>query len=602
MIGRYLTHLLLLFFLILPFSAESHKNVENPGITAQEILSHVRYLASDELKGRKAGTEGCEKAADYIATNFKRIGLKPLGENGTYLQDFSFTSGIKLGKRNYFAIESRNRRSELEPGSDFLPLGFSASGNIHGELVFAGYGISAPKLNYDDYTELDVRDKIVMVLRYTPDPKSPFFEFASLRYKAINAREKGAKGIIFVAPFSQEEEYLGGLRYDLSFTDSGIQAVMLKKAIAEEIFRAVGENGKDLELKLSKKKTHSFYMPGVKVHIQTELIKENSVTSNVVGFLPGSDPYSKNEVIIVGAHYDHIGLGDRASRGIEDRTKGKIHNGADDNASGVAGLLELADYFSHNRSSLKRSILFIAFSAEELGLLGSSHYVKNPAIPLERTVAMINMDMIGRMEKDTLTVLGAGSSPRWKPLLDKANSNFNLALKISDSGFAPSDQTVFYARDIPVLQFFTGVHQDYHTPDDDWQKINTEGIKKILELISGLIWELDGMPTRIAFSAVKEEQKTPTRFSVYLGTIPDYSEEPDGVKLMGVKKGSPAEKAGLRRSDIIIGLDQKTIKNIYDYVYALGQTKPGIPTEVVVLRGNRRMTLSIVPEPRPNLN
>jgi hypothetical protein len=500
-------------------------------------------------------------------------------------------------------IESGKKRLELEVGTDFLPLGFSSSGDLNGELVFVGYGISAPKLNYDDYAELDVRDKIVMVLRYTPDPKSPFFEFASLRYKAINAREKGAKGIIFVTPFSQEdEEDLGGLRYDLSFTDSGIQAVMLKKDIAEEILRTIGKNGKDLELRLSKKNTASFHIPGVKAHIQTELIKESSTTSNVVGLLEGSDPYLKDEVIIVGAHYDHIGLGDRASRSIEDTTKGKIHNGADDNASGVAGLLELADYFSHDRSSLKRSILFLAFSAEELGLLGSSHYVKNPAIPLEKTVAMVNMDMIGRMEKDTLTVLGAGSSPQWRPLLDSVNSDPGLTLKISDSGFAPSDQTVFYAREVPVLQFFTGVHQDYHTPDDDWQKINTEGIAEILELISGLIWELDRMPTRIAFSAVKEEQKTPTRFSVYLGTIPDYSEEPDGVRLMGVKKGSPAEKAGLRGSDIIIGLDHKKIRNIYDYVYALGQTKPGVPTEVVVIRGNRRMSLNIIPEPRTNLN
>jgi hypothetical protein len=277
-------------------------------------------------------------------------------------------------------------------------------------------------------------------------------------------------------------------------------------------------------------------------------------------------------------------------------SKDRIHNGADDNASGVAGLLTLAEYFSHHRSLLKRSLLFVAFSAEELGLLGSSHYIKNPKIPLDKTAAMINMDMIGRLRNNTLTVLGASSSPVWKALLESANSNIGLNLKTSDSGFAPSDQTVFYAKEIPVLLFFTGVHTDYHTPDDDWYKINGEGEKRVLMLISNLIRELNKTPMKIVFSRIKEEERQFSRFNVYLGTIPDYSEEVEGVKLMGVREGSPAEKTGLKEGDIIVEFGGKKIKNIYDYVYALGEAKAGVPTDMVVIRDGKRVMLSIMPE------
>ncbi|MGH7889832.1 MAG: M20/M25/M40 family metallo-hydrolase, partial [Thermodesulfobacteriota bacterium] len=331
--------------------------------------------------------------------------------------------------------------------------------------------------------------------RHTPegdDFKSPFHKYASLRYKATNARERGAKGIIFITPLSHdEEEDLGGFRVDLSFKDSGIQTVILKRQLAEEILGLVGKKLKYLEEQLSDKKASSFLIQDAKVQIHTEIVHEQGSTSNVIGFLEGSDPTLKDEVIIIGAHYDHIGLGDGYSREGSETRDAQVHNGADDNASGVAGLLELADYFSSHKGSLQRSLLFIAFSGEELGLLGSSHYVKKPEIPLDKTIAMINMDMVGRMQNQELTVLGAGSSPEWKALIESANHNSGLMLKISDSGFAPSDQVVFYAREIPVLQFFTGVHPDYHTPHDDWQKINSEGLRRILQLISNIVWDLN---------------------------------------------------------------------------------------------------------------
>jgi hypothetical protein len=569
-------------------------------ISTEEIISHIRYLASDELEGRRAGTEGCEKAAKYIVSHFEKSGLKPLGDGGTYYQDLRFTSGVKLGKSNSLTVELKGKKLELQVGKDFLPLSFSSDGELMGDLVFAGYGISAPELNYDDYAGIDVKDKIVLVLRYTPegyDPKSPFYNYATLRYKTMNARGKGARGIIFTTPISQREEKdLGGMRFDLSLADSGVHAAILKREIAKEILRFAGKDLKFLEERLSHKKNNSFVIPDVRIRLIIELIRERTSTSNVIGFLEGSHPALKDEVIIIGAHYDHIGLGKTVSRGLNKNSKDRIHNGADDNASGVAGLLTLAEYFSHHRSLLKRSLLFVAFSAEELGLLGSSHYIKNPKIPLDKTAAMINMDMIGRLRNNTLTVLGASSSPVWKALLESANSNIGLNLKTSDSGFAPSDQTVFYAKEIPVLLFFTGVHTDYHTPDDDWYKINGEGEKRVLMLISNLIRELNKTPMKIVFSRIKEEERQFSRFNVYLGTIPDYSEEVEGVKLMGVREGSPAEKTGLKEGDIIVEFGGKKIKNIYDYVYALGEAKAGVPTDMVVIRDGKRVMLSVMPE------
>jgi len=307
-------------------------------------------------------------------------------------------------------------------------------------------------------------------------------------------------------------------------------------------------------------------------------------------------------VIIIGAHYDHVGLNGRVSRenvGGEKHGNSKIHNGADDNASGVAGLLELARYFSHYKDSLHKSLLFIAFSGEEMGLLGSSYYVKNPKIHSEKIVAMLNMDMIGRLRNNTLTIIGIGSSSEWQTLLDSANSTVGLMLKTMNSGFAPSDQIVFYSKNISVLQFFTGVHSDYHTPSDDWQKINSVGEKKVLTLISQLIWKLNQVPKRIAFSKVENKEVGGfSRFNVYLGTIPDYSEEVDGVKLMDVREGSPAEKAGLKSGDIIVGFAGKTIRNIYDYVYALGEVKPEVSAEIIVIRNKKQIKLSVVPELR----
>lgn len=581
--------------------AFSKPNCRNVNFSPAEISSHIKYLASDDLKGRMSGTPGAEKAAHYISSEFKKSGLKPLGENGTYFQEFSFTQGVELGSENSLEFISDNTQNKLELGKEYNTLNFSSSGHIDAELVFAGYGISAPELEYDDYKDLDVKDKVVLVMRYIPEEynsENPFYDYAPLRYKAMNARERGAKAIIFFTPNSeQEEDDLTSVGLDYSYSDSGIQSLILKRDIAEELLLSAGKNLKEIESELSNKKNTSFEFPDLKAEVNTEVVEEEGRTVNVVGLIEGADSVLKDEYIVIGAHYDHIGLGKRNSRSYA-KSGDSIHNGADDNASGVAGLVELAEFFSCKKKTLNRSLVFISFSAEELGLIGASYYVDNPKVSIDNTVAMINMDMIGRLDNNELTIFGVGSSPEWEGIINDSNSKHNFDISLNNSGFAPSDQSVFFAEGIPVLHFFTGLHDDYHTPSDDWEKINSKGQQKVLAIMSDVILDLDSRQNRIAFSNVKEPKKGSSKYNVYLGTIPDYSNQVEGVKLMGVREGSPAQKAGLLDDDTIIQFNGVSIKNIYDYVYALSDSKPGIPTSLVVLRNYKPISLIIVPEPR----
>jgi len=335
----------------------------------------------------------------------------------------------------------------------------------------------------------------------------------------------------------------------------------------------------------------------IQLAFHCELRKVVRNTANVVGILEGSDPVLKNEAIVIGAHYDHIGLGELGS--LAEGRGQQIHNGADDNASGTAGMLELARVLASQHATLLRSLVFAGFSAEEEGLLGSKHYVATPAFPLDKTVAMINMDMIGRMKDNRVIVGGSGSSPLWKDLLPRLKPN-GLELKFQDDGFGPSDHASFYAKDIPVLFFFTGVHQDYHRPSDDSDKINLAGANQVLELILGTAQALSQQQLRPQFTKAKESSEPRGRgeFRVYLGTIPDYGEDVEGVKLSGVREGSPAAKAGIKGGDIIVECAGKQIKNVYDYTYVLGDRKPGDVVEIAVLRNNERVKMQVTLEER----
>jgi len=572
----------------------------NPAITAQEIFDHVKYLASDKLQGRRAGTEGADRAARYISQEFERYGLQAVGDNRSYFQSFDFVSGVQLGKKNALVLNVHGRQRRYAVQRDFLPLAFSSNGQAQGLVVFAGYGLSAPDLQYDDYANLDVAGKTVLLLRFTPegnDPHSKYYKFAPLRYKTMKAREKGARAVLFVTgPENPEETELVRLKYDRAFGDVGIPVATVRRAVAEEILRAAGQSLAALQKQIDSTKTpHSLVIPNLQAMIETDLVQQRAKTSNVLGYLQGSDPALKNEAVVVGAHYDHLGLGGEGS--LAPKEEGQVHNGADDNASGTAGLLELAEAFAAKRDSLKRSLLFVAFAGEEEGLLGSSYYVKHPVVPLEQTVAMINLDMIGRPKPDsTLIVYGAGSSPAWKELLEKYNLNHHFKLKLNQSGYGPSDHSSFYGKNIPVLFFFTGLHDDYHKPSDDYDKINAQGEAKIVDFVYSLVKEIVVEPPRPPFAKVSGEtapREGRADLRVYLGTIPDFGEEVEGVKLSGVREGSPAEKAGLRAGDIIIGLGDKTIRNLYDYTYALQEYRPGDVVELSVLREGERVRVLV---------
>jgi hypothetical protein len=602
MTNRFYPLLLLLFAAAAPLTAAPGDTSTNPAVTPEEVREHIRYLASPELQGRGSGTEGCRKAASYIADRFRDAGLKPRGERG-YFQRFRFTGAARIGEPNRVALRAGDAEQTLKLKEDFLPVAFTANGKAAGEVVFVGYGISAPQLKYDDYAGVDVKGRVVLILRQTPDGRdanSRFSPYAPLRSKAMTAREKGAAGILFVTgPLTEEREDLGGFRNDASFSDSGIPTVVIKRAFADRLLGSAGKNLKDLQTEIAHGGSRSLALPGTRASLQCSVVRERLQTENVLGYLEGSDPRLREEVIVIGAHYDHLGMGGEGSRQRENTPA--IHHGADDNASGTAGLIELAEHFAAQKPRPKRSLLFAAFSGEELGLLGSAHYVKQPRIPLVRTVAMVNMDMIGRGSGDALTVIGTGTSPQWAALLDAANAPLKFDLRRNDSGFGASDQSSFYGKDIPVLFFFTGVHPDYHRPSDTWEKINIQGEARILQLVAATVTRIADLPERPQF--VRAEGSGPqmasaSGFSVYLGTIPDYSAEREGVTLSGVREGSPAEKAGLRAGDVIVQFGERAIKNVYDFTYALRDAKAGEPIELVILRGSDRQTLKITPEPR----
>lgn len=572
-------------------------------ITAEEIAAHIRFLASDALTGRRAGTEGAEKAADYIASEFRAYGLRPLGGQKSFRQPFSFVSGIRLGPGNALTLVRGSQEVAFQPGRDFVPLAFSRDGSVEADVVFAGFGISAQDLGYDDYAGNDVSGKIVLLLTGSPDGDDPhgrFGRYLSPRHKTVAARDKGARGVLFIA--SEEEfskEPLTRLRYDHTFGDSGVVAFVVSQQVAEEMLRTAGRSLADVVREMSDKKTpHSFTLSSLRLRCRSDVIKERKTTANVVALLPGTDAALRTEYIIVGAHYDHLGRGGEDS--LAPMQTGEIHNGADDNASGVAGLLELAQALAAERHRLKRSILFVAFSGEEEGLLGSRYFVEHPPVPLERVIAMINLDMIGRLKDNTLIVYGLGTSPVWKPLLERLNGTARFEFTARDDGVGPSDHTSFYLKDIPVLHFFTGVHEDYHRPSDDAEKINAEGERRIVTLVRDIVRELQQQHERPLFTKTRspEPDRAQMGFRVSVGTIPDYAAEVEGVRLAGVRQGSPAEKAGLRAGDIIVRVGSRDVRNVYDYTYALQDLRPGQEVEFVILRGGERLTVHVVPERR----
>jgi len=416
------------------------------------------------------------------------------------------------------------------------------------------------------------------------DPNSKFNRISSFRIKTTVARDKGAKGIIFLnTSDKKDDDNLVNLRYDGAGKVKDIAAVHIKRSVIEKILQNAGHNLEELEKKITEtKKPNSFSIDGVKITLQTEVNEIESKCINVGGLLRGNDPNLSNEYLVIGAHFDHLGWGGSNSLY---QGEPQIHNGADDNASGTAGLLELSEKLSSIKNNLKRSVLFFAFSGEEIGLLGSNYLVNNFPVPIENVVSMFNMDMIGRLKENSLIVYGTGTSSNWKNILSEKNK-YQLNLTFNDEGFGPSDHSSFYGKKIPVLFFFTGTHSDYHRPSDDFDKINSEGQERILKFItdvSDVVINNDTRPDYISVERKDTGRITASR--VWIGTIPDFAGEVAGYKLSGVTEGSPAAIAGLKGGDIIIKFGESKISNLYDFTYAMSNYKPGDKVKVVVKRG-----------------
>ena len=577
------------------------------GLSPTLYMQHVRFLASDALKGRGDGSPELDQAADYIAEQFRQIGLTPAGDNGTFFQNFDITTGAQLGKDNALTIAG----VPLKIDSDFIPILFSNTAQFEGPLVFAGYGITAPEYKYDDYGTIDAKDKIVVVFEHEPqenDEKSVFLgkdftAHASFTNKAINARLHGAKGIVFITEPSHPADDLGPTERQVEESDMGIPAVHVKRDFVMKAFSA-GATGKDLaalQKAIDKDlQPQSFDANGVRARIATEVTRNRKTVRNVIGALSGSDPALKDQWIVLGAHYDHLGLGNRNS--LAPSLIGQVHHGADDNASGTAGVIELARAAADQKPQWKRSVLFMAFAGEEIGLLGSSYFVNHPNVPVTNIDAMINMDMIGRMVNNRLFVGGIGTSPGFKSALEQLDKEVGIDLNFSESGYGSSDHTSFNAKKVPVLFFFSGLHTDYHKPSDTADRINAGGAVKVMSLVYGLTGRLASDAQKLAYTEVKEPipagRGGGRGYGPYFGSVPDFRDDIKGVLFSDVQNNSPAAKAGLKAGDLMTEFDGKAIQTLADYAYALRSKMPGDIVAVVVKRNNQDIKVSVTLEAR----
>lgn len=576
---------------------------------ANRVRTHITYLAGEQLAGRYPGTEGNKLAADYIAAEFQRNGLKPLGTS--YFQEFPIPVGVSLTGDNMAQFELiipkvgipndqlKPVKIGWKPGIDYTPLGFSESKSLSGlPIVFCGFGTTDSAKNYDDYAGVDVKGKVVIVLsgdRENYNLHGKFKVDNAVRMRTINARQHGAVAVIFVHPQGDSSDVLMPLRVDSKANISGIMVFHVKRSIITKIFPRERPIITEEEKIMKSKQPSSFEFPNIKANLSVGLKTEETTIANVIGVVPGTDAQLSKEYIVVGAHYDHLGWGDEHS--LYEGNERKIHFGADDNASGTAGMLELTSIIAKN--PLPRPVIFMAFNAEERGLLGSAYYVKNPVSTLDDVVCMVNLDMIGRLKDNKLNAQGVGTSSKWKELLDSVNKQYNFAISTTEDGLGASDHSSFYTKDKPVLFFFTGLHTDYHRPTDTPDKINYEGESKVIQFTESVLRMIGAMPTKPDFVKVKTTQSASAVSKVTLGVIPDYSDHPKGLHITGVREGSPAEKGGLKGDDVIIKMGDIPIKGIYDLMYCLGKFNPGDKVTIVVLRGpkeDKEVALPVVLE------
>lgn len=602
----------------------AQKPFDDPAV--ERMRKDIFYLASPELEGRGLETKGIEKAADYVANAFKEAGLKPAMPDGSYFQPFTVPMSAQLGKPTSLTVTGPGGK-EIEPrlGAEYTPMGFSGTSKAAGELVFAGYGISAPELKYDDYAGLNVEGKFVVILRRTPrygqtgnqrfdtnaarDEDSTHAAFAT---KIEQAAKHKAAGLLIVndSTAAGKNDPLPSFQlHATGTTPSDFPVLFAKRALVDEILAAARQKSlKEIEEAINDTlKPVAFGLKGWKADAEVTVDRKEVKVKNVVGVLEGAGPL-RDETVVVGAHYDHVGYGLWGSTG-GSAAKGKIHLGADDNASGTTGLLELARRFGAMKDRQGRRLLFIAFSAEEHGLDGSRYYCKEPIFPLKTTAAMVNMDMIGRTkpvpvdwlglfgQKDRLLVYGTGTGAGFEKLVDATSPRFDFKITKIAGGTGPSDHDSFYRKGVPVLFLYTGMHPEYHKPTDVPEKINLPGMKKTVDFVEVLLKDFLTRE-RPKYLVVKGGSEDPTapRSSTgpkgpRLGILPDYSYEGAGLRLEGVSPGGVAEKAGLKEGDVIVEIAGKPVKNITAYMTAMGGQKPGNAIDIVVERAGKKLTL-----------
>ncbi len=561
----------LIIIILLPFFFQTLTGQEAFDFSDEAVIQRLKddiyTLASDEMEGREAGTEGEQKAAAFIADLMIQVGLQPLFD-GSFYQEFPFPGEWVWGDDNTLSYMGQSFTTDL----DFHVLPGSASGIWTKNIAYLGFGITGMDNHegFEDYCDFelheDLEDRIFIMEYYLPEALDTVVSirpFQLMFQKLRNAEEHGAAGVIFINTLEGKDDPPVELRFTRRVFDMPI--LFAGRDVAEQLL------ADDTGL----------------INLQTDIYRTENTGINVAGYIDNDAEHT----VVIGAHYDHVGYGGRGSRspGTE-----AIHYGADDNASGTAGVIEAARYISATGSATNYNYIFIAFSAEEKGLIGSRYFTDSEAYDIEKVNYMFNFDMIGRMEDQSLTLIGTGSSPAWDALIDeKAPEHFNI--NKNPGGRGGSDHTSFYVKDIPVIFFFTGIHEDYHTPGDTPDKINYEAAREIIAFGLDMVTTLDDME-RLEFSSAAAPAHTSTRSRedmIALGLMPDHAFGGEGLRVLSVTDDRPAQKSGIQNGDVIIQINDIKVLEIHSYMEALGNLRPGSTATVTVQRNDEKMEIEV---------
>ncbi|MEO1991480.1 MAG: M28 family peptidase [Pirellulales bacterium] len=601
-----------------PYGASDQKE------RVQRFRESVEWLASPEREGRGPGTDGIRQASEWIANQFQQIGLQSKIGKIDGFQPFSMTLEATLGdaKKNHVRIlgpendDGSRTTLVLDFEKDFTPLAVGGSGDFDLPLVFAGYGITARVEEYDDYAPLAspashasrAKGAAVIVVRQEPQKNNPHsvFEgnqssrYAALVRKVANASEHEAGGVIFCNDSGSEDTLMKFTRAGDGSTKRTIPILHIRREVIDRVIEeSLGRSLTAIEKTIDETfEPQSKVLQGWRIQGSTSIQRTETQSENVLAMLPGvgkpatSDlpEISPHETIILGAHFDHLGYGGKNSAAPGERA---IHHGADDNASGTAMLVEVASILKRH-GPFSRSIVFIAFSGEERGLLGSAHYTANAVVPLVDTVAMVNLDMVGRLSENKLIIHGTGTGKGFDSFVDRLVEGHGFDVAKEPGGFGPSDHSSFYAKKIPVLHVFTGSHSDYHRPTDTPEKIEYEGMARIASLVAEAVAELAEVSPRPSYIEVASKQFAGGGGDrPYFGSIPDFGKPGGGYAITGVAKDSPAAKGGLKGGDVIVRLGDSAITGLEDFDSALRKHKADESVVVVVQRGDEKIRLRV---------